>query len=304
MGKIRMMFAAAALAVCTGTAYGQVLDVAPVGDAVMPDGRRVYAMPQTTVVVDITVARESVVTGPYARFAQKYLGVIAPLADKETYTLRSAVVSRYDPVVTRDLNPGPIPAPHTEIYADTGSAEEFPRVLPDRRSASGSSLENAARDAAQTIFDLRSRRTELITGDYAETVYGAGLATAVERIDRMENEYLELFFGKRSVTTYTVRYYVVPDAEGRTFVVCRFRDDRGLLPADDLSGEPVVLECRPQGVAVTAYPPQRKRTPRSDEAEYAVADMTDCRVMFDRTELGNAVLPVYQYGVRTILPVR
>ena len=93
-----MMFAAAALAVCTGTAYGQVLDVAPVGDAVMPDGRRVYAMPQTTVVVDITVARESVVTGPYARFAQKYFGVIAPLADKETYTLRSAVVSRYDPV--------------------------------------------------------------------------------------------------------------------------------------------------------------------------------------------------------------
>ena len=164
MGKIRMMFAAAALAVCTGTAYGQVLDVAPVGDAVMPDGRRVYAMPQTTVVVDITVARESVVTGPYARFAQKYFGVIAPLADKETYTLRSAAVSRYDPVVTRDLNPGPIPAPHTEIYADTGSAEEFPRVLPDRRSASGSSLENAARDAAQTIFDLRSRRTELDYG--------------------------------------------------------------------------------------------------------------------------------------------
>ena len=81
MGKIWMMFAAAILAVCTGTAYGQVLDVAPVGDAVMPDGRRVYAMPQTTVVVDITVARESVVTGPYARFAQKYFGVIAPLAD-------------------------------------------------------------------------------------------------------------------------------------------------------------------------------------------------------------------------------
>lgn len=57
------------------------------------------------------------------------------------------------------------------------------------------------------------------------------------------------------MTTYTVRYYVVPDAEGRTFVVCRFRDDRGLLPADDLSGEPVVLECRPQGVAVTAIHP-------------------------------------------------
>ncbi len=121
------MFAAAILAVCTGTAYGQVLDVAPVGDAVMPDGRRVYAMPQTTVVVDITVARESVVTGPYARFAQKYFGVIAPLADKETYTLRSAAVSRYDPVVTRDLNPGPVPAPPIRKYTPIRAARRSSR---------------------------------------------------------------------------------------------------------------------------------------------------------------------------------
>ena len=299
-----MMLAAAALTVFAGTAYGQVLEMMPVGDATMPDGSRAYVLPQTTVAVDLTVSKERVVTGPYARFAQKYFGVIAPLADKETYTLLSASVGLCDAAAVPGRSIGALPAPRTEVYSNNGSAEEFPRVLPDRRSASGSSLEDAAKEAARTIFDLRNRRAELVTGDYAETVYGAGLATAVERMDRMEEEYLELFFGKRTVTTYTVRYFVVPRADAETFVVCRFREDRGVLPADDLSGEPVVLECRPQGMAVSVYPPQRKRSPRTSEAEYAVADIVDCRVMLNKTELGSAVLPIYQYGVRTILEVQ
>ena len=304
MGNFRKMLAAVVLAACAGTAAGQALDMAPVGDVEMPDGRRVYMMPQTTVVVDVTVVCERVVTGPYARFAQKYFGVIAPLADKEVYTLRSATLGCYDPLTAPDPVPGALPPSNTAVYGVTEHAEEFPRVLPDRRSATGSSLENAARDAAQAVFDLRNRRADLVMGDYAETVYGAGLATAVERLDRMENEYLELFFGKRIVTTYTVRYRVVPDERSRAFVVCRFREDSGLLPASDLSGEPVVLECRPQELAAKVYPPQRKRALRSDEAEYAVADRVDCRVVFDTVELGSAELPIYQYGETTVLPVR
>ncbi len=225
MGNFRKMLAAVVLAACAGTAAGQALDMAPVGDVAMPDGRRVYMMPQTTVVVDVTVVCERVVTGPYARFAQKYFGVIAPLADKEVYTLRSATLGCYDPLTAPDPVPGALPPSNTAVYGVTEHAEEFPRVLPDRRSATGSSLENAARDAAQAVFDLRNRRADLVMGDYAETVYGAGLATAVERLDRMENEYLELFFGKRIVTTYTVRYRVVPDERSRAFVVCRFRED-------------------------------------------------------------------------------
>ena len=42
------------------------------------------AQPRTILAVDVTVERDQTLTGPYARYAQKYLGVRAPLADKTT----------------------------------------------------------------------------------------------------------------------------------------------------------------------------------------------------------------------------
>ena len=47
----------------------------------------VYALPRTTLKVTVVVEKESIRKGPYARYAQKYLGVMAPLADKDIYTI-------------------------------------------------------------------------------------------------------------------------------------------------------------------------------------------------------------------------
>lgn len=47
----------------------------------------VYALPRTTLKVIVVVEKESIRKGPYARYAQKYLGVMAPLADKDIYTI-------------------------------------------------------------------------------------------------------------------------------------------------------------------------------------------------------------------------
>ena len=69
-----MMFAAAALAVCTGTAYGQVLDVAPVGDAVMPDGRRGLCHAADDRGGRYYGGPRGVVTGPYARSPRSISG--------------------------------------------------------------------------------------------------------------------------------------------------------------------------------------------------------------------------------------
>lgn len=294
------MAAVAAFALA-GTSFGQTLSMMPVGEKVMTDGTRAYVVPQTTLAVDLQVRRETVVTGPYARFAQKYFGVIAPLADKDIYTIESATVSCYDTSNAPDTAPGRLPEATVELCPVDGGDMEFPRVLPDRLSSWVRDAESSADAAAKEIFLLRNRRADLVKGDYTEMAYGAGLHDALEYMEHMEDEYLELFFGKRSITTYTVRYTVVPSEGSNTYVVCRFREDGGLLPADDLSGEPVVIECRPQGVAVSVYPPSKRGGSKSD-TEYAVADMVDCRVMLDRHELGRGTVPVYQYGVRCFVP--
>lgn len=293
-----------AVVAISGASFAQTLDMMPIGEMIRPDGSRAYVVPATSVVVDITAAKEVVKTGPYARFAQKYLGVIAPLADKETYSLLSAKMTYFDSESRRHVMPGELPSAQSSVFVHTGSADEFPRVLPDRRDATGKNVEEAAADAAKTIFSLRKRRAELVTGEYAETVYGAGLQAAIERIDKMENEYLELFFGKQVTTQYTMRYTVTPISGDNTTVVCRFREDSGLMPANDLSGEPVLLECRPEGLASSIYPPDRRRTAKPTDLEYAVADMVNCRIMSGKRELGSASIPMFQYGVKTIFSVK
>lgn len=295
----------AALLAGAGTASAQNLKLQPVGETVLAGGERVYNIPSTTLIVELTVQKETVVTGPYARFAQKYFGVIAPLADKENYTIVAAEVRAEDndrPAPRPEAAPADRPAHHPadgpRPHEDRGAAS---RVQSDRMSMESQSLESAAQKAAEAIYYMRNRRAELVLGDYAETVYGEGLKTAVERIDRMEREYLELFFGTQHTETYKVRYRIVPDASTPTSVVCRFRPDAGVLPTDDLSGDPVLLECRPQGVAARAYPADPKAAKIKGGRQYAVPDLTECRVSYGRQVLCSAVEPVYQYGVKTVV---
>ena len=60
-----------------------------------------YALPQTTITLDVEAVLESFYAGPYAKFAQKYLGVNARQEDQKTCTL-SAV--RMTPMIEADQN--------------------------------------------------------------------------------------------------------------------------------------------------------------------------------------------------------
>ena len=189
---------AALLLAGAGSVSAQNLRLQPVGEVVRTGGERIYSIPSTTLVVELMVQKETVVTGPYARFAQKYFGVIAPLADKENYTIVAAAVRAEDtgrPALRRetaaDDRPAPAPADRPRPQEERGALS---RLQPDRMSMESQSLESAAQKAAEAIFYMRSRRAELVLGDYAETVYGAGLQTAVERIDRMEREYVKVAY--------------------------------------------------------------------------------------------------------------
>ena len=54
------------------------------------------AQPRTILAVDVTVERDLTLTGPYARYAQKYLGVRGPLADKTTWSITGAQIALLD----------------------------------------------------------------------------------------------------------------------------------------------------------------------------------------------------------------
>ncbi len=203
----------------------------------------------TVVRVTVKAEKQIIRTGPYARFAQKYLGVIAPLSDKYFCTVAEAAITVGSAAAFAADHPGVWAGTPALPVSHTRNAVEFTKIPIDRQDALERSPEDAAREAAKTIFMLRKHRIELITGVAGENVFGAGLAAALSEIDRLEEEYLSLFMGKQSVQTIVRTYDIVPQAGELSRVVCRYSPEGGLLPADDLSGSPLVLQ-----MAVTDKP--------------------------------------------------
>ena len=60
-----------------------------------PMGTVSYALPKTTITFEVEAVREDFHAGPYAKFAQKYLGVTARQEDQKTCTLSSVRMTPY-----------------------------------------------------------------------------------------------------------------------------------------------------------------------------------------------------------------
>ena len=60
-------------------------------------GGLTVAQPRTILAVDVTVEHDVTLSGPYARYAQKYLGVRAPLTDKTVWSVDRPARRRHLP---------------------------------------------------------------------------------------------------------------------------------------------------------------------------------------------------------------
>lgn len=265
---------------------------AVVGTYVDASGALAVSDPSTSVAVDLIVEKEQTVVGPYARYAQKFLNMRGSLVDKTVYSLKGVKLA-----VTggEDVIADAVPAAEVTETSYMGSASEFAKVLPDRMSATAVSEEEAAANAAQAIFSIRKHRMDLITGEAGENVFGAGLKDALAALDAAEQEYLELFFGKRVVTT-SVERVVIPMIEGvQSYAVARISSSAGVIAADVEDGDAVTLEVAPSGRARLSSIVEAD--PKSKTAvKVRVADPSTCTVKVGDKVLTSAVLPLFEMG--------
>lgn len=288
--KLRLL--ALALVVCGGAA-AQNPYIALQG-ASETAGGIVVSQPRTVLAVDVTVEKDVTLSGPYARYAQKFLGVRAPLTDKTGWSVTDASIALLD---AKECLDAPAPAaPSRRVMTYATADDEFSRLQADKNNDLTLPLEDAAREAANTIFSLRRHRIELITGEAGENVFGQGLASALAEIERLEQSYLELFLGKRIITTQTRRYVVYPQADKKQYIVCRFSPAVGLLPENDLSGDIVLLQIEPSGNTSNALEASAKET---NVVACRVADPSVCTIIAGGHEFARTVLPLYEFG-RTI----
>jgi len=81
-----------------------------------PEGSLTYSLPQTVLSFDVEAVRESFFAGPYARYAEKYLGIEARQQDATSYQLSSVKMT---PCIEAD------PQHRYMVYLPDGSGSNF-----------------------------------------------------------------------------------------------------------------------------------------------------------------------------------
>ncbi|MBR5595590.1 MAG: DUF4831 family protein [Alistipes sp.] len=234
----------------------------------------------TTFMAKIVVECEEFKSGPYASYANRMLGAQASFVDRKKYRIVASDIA---------LMEGDDYGFEKNFDKYEGYSASESKVLISRMSASEKSTDVAANEAAETIFKLRKARLDMITGEQEEGVLGAGLEAALREIERLESAYLELFYGRRTVSYETFTYILQVDGENNTISVARFSEEEGIAPLDDLAKSLLFLNITPS----------QMQYPANDEkGSIAIryANNAEVSLCLGNDVLCSRLMPVYEFG--------
>ena len=320
----------------------------------VPAGAIVYSLPVTNLHFVVEATYESFVAGPYARFAQKYLGVQAREESGTTYKVTSVELIPYieaDPSVNIALNlgnnrnasanfleminqglimwsdsyagktqkmqypdlissslfvksmSGPnLTSEQSTLYRTVQTATGTERVAVTQSQVVEKSPERRAEEIASMIFRLRSKRLDIITGETDATFSGEALRAAIDEMNRLEEEYMALFMGKTTSGVQKMSFDVMPkaDNENQIYIAFRLSDTQGLLPANNISGRPFVLELVKEDHSAFV---NMEATAGRGRVVYRKPATVNARLMDGQTMLLQSRIPVYQLGTLLSFPV-
>lgn len=192
----------------------------------------------------------------------------------------------------------------------------YDRVAVRQSQVVEKSTEKKAQEAASMILSLRENRLNIITGNTDATFSGDALRAAVEEIGRLEEEYMRLFTGSVSSSVQAMSFDVVPASgpEEELTMAFRISDSHGLLPPDDITGRPVVMEIVPEdaedfyseqvvGEVEAAKPRAKHEAALRGNIYYRVPAICSVRIVDGQNLILKSRIPVYQKGQDLSFPV-
>lgn len=295
----RFFVAAAALLCCIGAGAQQV-------------------QPKTKLTFDVSAQLEQFYAGPYARYAQKYLGVEAKEEDSSKATLTSVVMKYGSDTEASGTSvwskPGfaqsgfesrGVSANYTSEAATLFSAGAASRIVSQSVTVE-KTPEQKAREAADMVFLLRRNRIQIITGDTDATYSGEAMKAAIDELAALEQEYLSLFLGYTITQEQKVTFELSPssDAKDQIYVIFRLSDQEGLLPAEEIGGKPYYLDIAPQEIAGAPAADPRAASRAKAVQTVRIPAICDLKVSDGVKTFLQSRIPVYQLGEDRVYPVQ
>lgn len=236
----------------------------------------VYSLPKTELVVEIEVEKTTQKPGQYYQYSERYLATNQAITEsKTTYRLRDINVKWHSvPDTKRSYSVLAEPKSNMKLLTvnsqgllcginvptiNTKNEDYSQKIITQSKSSDIQLLQlgeeyllagsNAklAEGVAKQIYRIRESRVSIITGDLEHFPSdGSSLKTMLDELNRMEKQLTELFTGKTTVEVIKQSITIQPDVEMNNNVIIRLSALKGIVPVDDLSGNPIYLSITPE----------------------------------------------------------
>lgn len=318
----------------------------------VPNGSVIYALPRTTVTLTVEAQYKVFTAGPYAQYAQKYLGYDAKRSSFNECIITDITVTPYveaDPAERYAINlsekvssnflqfcsqglivmsdsytgkqtpfrfasqagaeafigkdpEGNLAGATTTLFRLVKSETGFEKVGVQQSQVVEKSLEKKAEEAAKAIFNIRERKTQIITGDTDATFSGEALNAAVTELNRMEEEYLSLFYGITETSVQKVSFDVIPKKGVNKYSAFKIADGQGLVSASATAqGRVVSLELTAEDAGVVNA--SGAKSSGGAVINYRIPAVVLCKVVDSGKTLFETRFPVYQLGQEFSFPI-
>ena len=136
-----------------------------------------------------------------------------------------------------------------------------------RRSAPAStsvSLHDKAKAAAKIIMDIRTKKREILYGEYESEYDSKTINEVYNRLEEQEQKYMQLFVGIKS--TYKEVFYIEPDlskviVDDQTVELFRFTEDKGVVDSTVIDADIIYcnLRCENEMYVVNKFLKQKPK---------------------------------------------
>lgn len=325
-----------------------------------------YSLPRTVTVIDVEVTMTKKIPGPYAEFANRYLGledviresseehVISSVSinsfvepdpdhiyyvnfpededDKMLLTLNEAgLIQSFNVKLEegRPLTPMVESKHYNELvneatfnhYVEGILVQQIDTIIETvpvdtllvqrqtlRRSWVEKSPGQRASEVAEHILDIREKKLDLISGFQEINYSKEAIEYMYSEMDRIENDYLDLFTGISSTRRINYRFVQRPEKEdiARRHRLFRFSAAGGLQPSDSGIGFPVTITYDRskttdglQSQIARHTDPRRRSSPGF---HYRIPEYADLVLYVGEDKRAEARVLVNQFGIVTHLP--
>lgn len=187
----------------------------------------------------------------------------------------------------------------TPFYIPGDSTNNF---KPVRVSAEQKAAEAAKRvlEARMYCYDIASGMLEDLPPD------GEAYKISLDQLKQVEKDYLSLFAGRTAHVNDVFSFNFIPsNSTGKGEVIFRISDENGIVPASDLSGKPVMVECEIEKSLIDKY----NQTAKSDNPSagesgiyYRMPAITIIRIISNLNTVATTRLPIAQFGIVAPIP--